>query len=243
MVRSRGLTSGALKVIGLLLVLASAAGTAVWGRGLPADLATASMLALTRVVLCEAVSWVGFPIYAWLLYTGYRHTHDVVRYGLRLAALAVVSEVPYDLVTSGRAWDIHSQNPVFALLIALVVLCALDRFRQAYRGGFVLLGALVVVAGAIWVLVFSVGLRLSIMPGGLVIYLFVLIFYWLDGRDNVLAIVGALVGAIALVVPAMGMVVLHFRNDEQGLARPGKYVFYVAYPVCLLAVWLIGLAR
>ena len=238
--RSRGLTNGAIKVVGLCLVVLSGFGTAVLGRGLPADLAQAGMTQLTRVVLCEIVSWVGFPLYAWLLYTGYRHTHDVLRYGLRLAVLAVVSEVPYDLVTSGRVWDIGSQNPVFALLVGLVALWALDRLRRSGGGARVLAGALVVLAGAAWVLVLNVGLRMGLMPGGLVIYLFVLVFYWLDGRDNLLAIVGALLGAVALVVPAMGMVVLHFRNERPGLAGPGKHAFYVLYPVCLLAMWALG---
>ena len=238
--RSRGLTDGAIKVIGLALVLLATVGSTVVARGMPTDLAQADFGQLTKVVLCEIVSWIGFPLYAALLYTGFRHTASVGRYGLRLAVLAVVSEVPYDLVTSGRVWNLSSQNPVFALLVGLAVLFMLDRLRQSSSATRVVVQILVCLAGAAWMLIFNVYLRMGLMPGGLVIYLFVLVFYWLDGRENLTAMVGAVLGAVALVAPAFGMVVLHFRNGHQGIAAPGKYIFYLLYPLCLLLVWLLA---
>jgi len=238
--RSRGLTDGAIKVVGLALVLLAAVGSAVVSRGMPADLAQADFGQLTKVVLCEIVSWIGFPLYAALLYSGFRHTRAVGRYALRLAVLAIVSEVPYDLATSGRVWNFSSQNPVFALLVALGVLFMLDRLRESGSATRVVVQILVCVAGAAWMLIFNVYLRMGLMPGGLVIYLFVLVFYFLDGRENLTAMVGAVLGAVALVAPAFGMVVLHFRNGLPGIAAPGKHIFYVLYPLCLLLVWLLS---
>lgn len=54
----------------------------------------------------------------------WRHTGDVWRYGLRLLVTAVVAEAPYDKIVTGRWWDWSVMNPIFGLLIALVV-CAL----------------------------------------------------------------------------------------------------------------------
>lgn len=54
----------------------------------------------------------------------WRHTGDVWRYGLRLLVAAVVAEAPYDKIVTGRWWDWSVMNPIFGLLIALVV-CAL----------------------------------------------------------------------------------------------------------------------
>jgi hypothetical protein len=237
-VKARGLSNLWLKVAGLVLVTASAVGTAVGLKGLPADLATADVSRLTTVVLVEAVSWVAIPIYAWLLYWGFVHTRSVARYAARLAVLAVVAEVPYDLATSGRLWDVRSQNPVFALLVAVVVLWALDRLRQ---GGVrrVGLSVLLCVAGVLWLVIFNVGLRLGVMPAGVVLLLFCLVFYALHSRENTMMAVGGILGAVALVFPAAGMVVLHFRNETPGRQYP-RYLFYVLYPACLLAAGVLG---
>lgn len=54
----------------------------------------------------------------------WRHTGDVWRYGLRLLVTAVAAEAPYDKIVTGRWWDWSVMNPIFGLLIALVV-CAL----------------------------------------------------------------------------------------------------------------------
>ena len=54
----------------------------------------------------------------------WRHTGDVWRYGLWLLVAAVVAEAPYDKIVTGRWWDWSVINPIFGLLIALVV-CAL----------------------------------------------------------------------------------------------------------------------
>ena len=54
----------------------------------------------------------------------WRHTGDVWRYGLRLLIAAVAAEAPYDKIVTGRWWDWSVMNPIFGLLIALVV-CAL----------------------------------------------------------------------------------------------------------------------
>lgn len=234
--RTRGLSNLWLKVAGLVLVTISALNTAVVMKSLPADLTTADVSQLTAAVLLEAVSWTALPIYAWLLYWGFVHTRNVARYALRLAVLAVVAEVPYDLATSGRAWDLSSQNPVFALLVALLVLWAVDRLRQMRRGG---LAFLVCLAGVAWLFLLNVGLRLGIFPAGVVLYLFCLVFYFLHARENTMMAVGGVLGAVALIFPAIGVAILHFRNEEPGRPYP-RYLFYVLYPAVLLAAGLLG---
>jgi hypothetical protein len=230
-----------LKAVGLVLILVASLGTAVVRKGLPADLTTVDVSHLTVVVLLEAVSWMAYPIYAWLLYSGFAHTRSVARYGARLAMLAVVSEVPYDLATSGRPWDMSSQNPVFALVVCLVVLAALEHLRRHRTLGRAALSVAVCVAAILWLVIFNVGLRFGVMPGGVVMLLFVLVFYAFHRRENTMMAFAAVVGAVALIFPALGLAFVHFRNDTVGAARARPF-FYVAYPVCLLAAGLLGLA-
>ena len=47
------------------------------------------------------VGRIAFPIFAFELAQGYTHTHDLRAYAKRLLLLAVVSEVPFDMVAGG----------------------------------------------------------------------------------------------------------------------------------------------
>jgi len=242
-VRPGGLSTTRLRLVGLVLVMLSAVSSAIVVAQFPDGVDSADTSRLTLVVLLEAVSWVALPIYAWLLWQGLRRTRSVRRYALRLAVLAVVAEVPYDLATSGRAWDLASQNPVFALLVSLVVMWALDRLLHGPTR-HVLAAVAVCVAGVAWLVILNVGLRLGIVPTGVVILLFCLVFYFLSARENTMMLVGGALGAVALVLPAVGMILLHFRDTrpEQPAPSSPRYLFYVLYPVVLLAAGIVAVA-
>jgi hypothetical protein len=232
--KPRGLTVTRLKALGLVFVVLSALGTAVVQRDMPADLAQADFSQLTFAVVVEALSWTAVPIYAWLVFAGYRRTMSRRAYGLRLLALAAVSEVPYDLATSHRLWDMTSQNPVWALLVAVAVLALLDRVPSRAAA------ALVILAAGFWLVFFAVGLRFGLMPLGVLTLAFVLVFHYFHARENTMMFVGATLGALALVFPAMGFVFLHYRNEDAPAPRGVRLVFYALYPVVLLGAGLAG---
>ena len=129
--KHRGLTVFQLKVIGAVALALSAGSTTIVPLFFGSDVN--NMTSLTAMVLSEVVSWFAIPIYAWLLVQGFRETHSRVAYGLQLFILAVVCEVPYDLCTSHKAFDFGSQNPVFGLFIAFVVLAVLDWVAARYQ--------------------------------------------------------------------------------------------------------------
>lgn len=133
--KHRGLTVFQLKVIGAVALFFSAGSTTIVPLFFGSDLN--NMTSLTAVVLSEVASWFAIPIYAWLLVRGFRETHNRVAYGVQLLLLALICEVPYDLATSGKTFDFNSQNPVFGLFIAFVVLAALEwvaaRYQKAMR--------------------------------------------------------------------------------------------------------------
>ncbi|WP_270170278.1 TraX family protein [Paenibacillus sp. SYP-B4298] len=66
-----------------------------------------------------------FPLYAFALVRGYYHTSNMPRYLLRLAILAAVSQLPYQ-------WALLDDgvNVVAALLVCLLALLSLDRFKH-----------------------------------------------------------------------------------------------------------------
>lgn len=202
-----------------------------------------SLSALTIQVLCEILSWVAAPLYAWLLVQEYRRMPTSWRPVAVLAVLAVVSEVPYDLTTTGHAVDLSSQNPIFALLIAALVLRT-DVWAQSL--GVAVrrtVTTVMAVAGFLWIVLFRVGLRQHVMSLGVVILGCALIFAFLRTRENTMMYTAGLLGAAMLMAPAIGVVVLHFRDDTSvPVGGTRHWLLVLWYPLLLVIAALAKLA-
>ncbi|GGG14900.1 TraX family protein [Paenibacillus abyssi] len=68
---------------------------------------------------------IAFPLYAFALVVGYYHTKNMKRYLVRLAIVAILSQLPFQL-----AFGDGGINVVAALLVCLLVLYAIDRWRH-----------------------------------------------------------------------------------------------------------------
>lgn len=232
--RGRGLTTFKLKTIGSLFLLLSAASTTITPLLFGSDLN--NMSSLTAIVLCEVLSWCAAPIYAWLLVRGYEHTHSRVTYGVELLILALICEVPYDMATSARAFDFTSQNPVFGLFVAFVVLAAIDWVAQRYRGAirWTLVAAMALI-GLLWNLLLRIGLRQQVMSLGAVTLGFVLIFSLMQKYENSMMLTAGLFGAVMMIAPGFGVLFPYFHNGKLGYKHAwDKWVFYALYPIMLL---------
>lgn len=74
------------------------------------------MLPFPALGLLEGIGGLTFPIMAFLLAEGWRHTSDIRRYEMRLAVFAGVSQIPYGLFLGLEL------NVLFTLLIGLLLL-------------------------------------------------------------------------------------------------------------------------
>lgn len=70
-----------------------------------------------------------FPIFAFQAAQGYIHTRDFRRYCVRLLLFALISELPFDLMVTGRFFSSAHQNVMFTLLLGLLALRLLDKKR------------------------------------------------------------------------------------------------------------------
>ena len=74
----------------------------------------------------RSIGRIAFPIFCFLLTEGYAHTHSKLRYALRLAAFALISEVPFDLAFQHSVLEFTYQNVFFTLLCGLLAVWGLD---------------------------------------------------------------------------------------------------------------------
>lgn len=77
---------------------------------------------------------IAFPIFAFLIVEGFRKTNNLFKYFLRLLVLAIISEIPYDLMVFNECLTIRSfevQNVVFTYLIGIIMLVVI-RYLNAF---------------------------------------------------------------------------------------------------------------
>lgn len=91
---------------------------------------------------------IAFPIYAYALVKGHLHTRSRTKYLARLLALALLSQIPYQL-----ALNPEGLNVVATLLVAAAVMQVMDLTSSLWAKGGVLLAA----AAAMQILPFDYG--------------------------------------------------------------------------------------
>ena len=81
----------------------------------------------------RAIGRIAFPIFAFLVVEGARHTSDIKRYALRMLVFAIIAEIPFDFAHIKNLSDlkdfsflnISSQNVFFTLFLGVLMLWAL----------------------------------------------------------------------------------------------------------------------
>lgn len=71
-----------------------------------------------------------FPLFAFLIAEGYDHTRDFKRYLKRMFLFALLSELPFNLMTGGGVFNPVHQNVMFTFCIALLLLRQMDKAWQ-----------------------------------------------------------------------------------------------------------------
>lgn len=77
-------------------------------------------------IVLSVIGRMSFPLFAFLLVECFNHTHSKKRHLLRLFLIAVLSEVPWDYITSGEIWNIESQNVAVTLTLGFAMMMLFD---------------------------------------------------------------------------------------------------------------------
>lgn len=79
-------------------------------------------------MVMRLIGRLGFPLFCFLLIEGYYHTRSKVKYGMRLAMFALISEIPFDLGFKSRVLEFTYQNVFFTLFFGFVAIWGIDTF-------------------------------------------------------------------------------------------------------------------
>ena len=210
------------------------------------------------------VGRLAFPIYVFLIVNGYTHSSNRLFYALRLAALAVLSQVPFTLFCHFPGY-FHNFNVFFSLLCALLTVWATDgllKHRLTRWISFLpwLIMTVVYFYGylhadygikAIWMAMTFRYLKkskaLTVLGCFLSVYAVPLLGYV---QQLVVLILGRPAYFIPLtlwtktqVFSLLALIPIFLYNGKRGCPRTLGYFFYAFYPAHLIILYLIKIFK
>lgn len=185
---------------------------------------------VTAALICQIVETCAVPLFSFLLVEGFRKTSGFEKYLIRVCALALVSEIPYNFAMAGKLLDLGSRNPVFGLVICLVMLYLYRRFAGKGLKNLAM-KALITVAAFLWC-------RMLRIDHGIFFVILVGVLWLVRDKDNMRAIYGfsgALICTMFTpyyIASCMSFLFLHLYVDEP--VETNRKFNYAFYPVLLL---------
>lgn len=240
--KSRGINHFILKIIAYIFMLADLVGiyifeTHIFDAGqLVADGARDGYTAAQLIDLfLRLAGGIAFPIFCFLIVEGVLHTSDIKKYILRLAITAVITEFIWDMANGFGLFDFSSQNPLFTLLIGLITLAIVNRYR-----GNTLITAFSSCAGM--VLCSFANSQFGTFGYGVML---IILMYYTRERKLFFNIFGILLTVIAglfngYIFAALAFTIIPLYNGRRGGPR-AVWSFYAIYPVLLLILHLSGI--
>lgn len=196
-----------------------------------------TMVYATVALVAQLLQTCAIPLFSFLLVQGVMHTASFRNYFLRVAGIALLSEIPYNLAMDGKVFYLDSRNPVFGLVLAMVVLWFIRQYSgKGVKSFFVTV--LVVVMAIFWVEM------LHIADGASTVL--VVAAMWLARKKHgyqvlcgcMVMLLCTMLSPLYFAAP-MAFLLVHYYNGEPGDGN--RVVNYLAYPVLLIAVYLVGI--
>ncbi len=186
----------------------------------------------------RVIGRIALPIFAFCVAEGFCHTRDRKKYLRRMGLFALVSEIPFDLVTAGKLLEFGHQNIMLTFFWAILGLLCYEALREKLKKGGLVLGIFVLLlfAGASLIL----GLDYNFLAVGLIFLYYLLRDKALLWRNAAGMAFHAMLRNVGIYwFGLLGFLPLFLYNGEKG--RGLKWLFYLFYPGHLLLIWGIRL--
>lgn len=239
--KSFGISSSTLHLIAIISMILDHSGFILWPY-------------------CNWLRWIGrlaFPIFAFMIVEGHKRTSSNKKYCLRLFIMALISEVPFNLMCCGNLWCRPYQNVMWTLLIGLMALNLCDFIdKKRGKGPFDVLNWTVGIfayciaeaistdyggAGVLIILLFALFDKTSMVgKTGQLIGLSLISWYILGGFRYNFIISDAIIEIPMQILCVLSLIPIWIYNGEKGYnAVWFRWFIYLVYPVhILLLVWI-----
>ena len=169
-----------------------------------------------------------FPLFAFLLVVGFEHTRNKKKYGISLFILALLSEIPFNLMV-GHGLLSQPHNVIFTLLIGFVAMCSLEYFKEKPLISFLSIVSLFLVSKYLQADYHVLG------------FIVILLMYGLRKEKIIRCIATPIVLPMKVMV-FLSMLLTFLYNGKRGFIRTPflKYCFYAFYPVHMLVIYLLA---
>ena len=192
---------------------------------------------LTAALVCKVLETCAAPLFAFLLVEGFQRTASFEKYLIRVGAVAIISELPYNLAYGGKLFELTSRNPVFGLVICLVMLFFYTRYPEKGLKNFAM-KALITAAAFLWCLMLHI-------DQGICLVVMVAMLWYARSKSNERAVLGFCSAMVCTLFDmyyigsCMAFIMLHRYDEERG--EQNEKLNYAFYPAALLAVGIVGL--
>ncbi|MBR3966647.1 MAG: hypothetical protein IKJ91_06200 [Clostridia bacterium] len=211
-------------------------------------------------LILRLVGRISFPIFAFLIAEGFKHTKNVVFYAARLFLAGIISEIPYNLCFHGKLVYRGSLNVMFTFTIALIMLIFSDMCIKSSKKEIRFLFILPLFSACYFAESFSVDY-------GYFAILLIFLLYIIDSNQvskKILLLPVLLMFAARYIISAfiegntaslwhhqqlyatLAFVPLVLYNGKGGSSGKSKgarklkqYLFYLFYPAHLLALYFV----
>lgn len=210
-------------------------------NAIPADY----MNLFTIYTILRLVGRIAFPLFCFLIYEGFVHTSDVKRYLTRLGILALVSELPFNLIVSrvntGKSALFYPQlqNTVLALFLALLMLTVMKRMEAAEITPKATIKQFI--GQLVCLLVFAVVAILCRVDYSYLGILAIGAFYLFRNSKKLQIICGAVLFLSSNIAALFAFIPISMYNGTLLRSKKFQYFFYIFYPAHLLVLYGISL--
>lgn len=194
----------------------------------------------------RCVGRLAFPMFAFMAVEGFFHTKSFKNYLLRLLLLAVISEIPFNLLVGGTLFYPEKQNVIWTLMLGLCCIWAFEFGKSAKSARELALCGLVMVGS------FAAAVILKVDYSGAGVLL-MLMFYLLRNEKNkvwrfvllgmaILALLGGLSPDLSQQdFAVLSLVFIWLYDGRQGVhGKLVKAANYLFYPVHMLILVLLA---
>lgn len=180
--------------------------------------------------LFDILGRIAFPLFAFFIVEGYFKTRNRKKYLLNLLIFGVISEVPFDLFTSGTFFNPRFNNVMFSLALCLITIWIIDVLKTKMPRILWYFISLIIVTVMCFIAMF---LSVDYDYHAIIIVYLLYVFY----NKPVLSVILGYISIIKEFWAFLGFGFILMYNGKRG--KQSKILNYCFYPVHLLILGLI----